>query len=347
MDFDVRDPAQGPSGEAAAEDGATSAGLVYEGDLRMLLALISRGSSTKVYFNFLYSMEFLKILIYTRARGTNALGAIKAAMDGLHNHGWVFSADSSTMRRGYQELGLPVTETFPFSSLFADARDFSKSLWDIGFLVETKRELRAALRTTKRIKSKSPSVTAKILLSNQNLLPANASLIHEATLVSLPEVGERYLDLLEAKVWGMLGRSNHHLFGSSGRVIDIASNRGVVCTGLFNSHGAGLKDSSRLVFHSKNPFEMAAGFATHPDEMRETYLGLESSSRKAHETIAEIVESLEAFQGSEAAAWPELKSVQKEVDSYEKFFSSFHGQALLRLALRLPRAALWKIFKLK
>ncbi len=337
------DPRLGPK-EAFQEVNHDLAALVYEGDLRLLRDIAIGPLDAPVYFNFLKSNDYLLMWLFLRLKGHSKLDSTKALMNDLIKAGWVFSADTENLRTRLVHLGFPIQSTFPFSSAFSGRRDFSQSEWQLGMMAETKIDWIVNLITARLVSLLRPGISVKLLNAHSSFYPPGTYKKSSLLVTSLPATGQEYLDRLSAKYWFLPGRSSHHVFGSSGRSLDILANRGVVFTRRFNSLGDGSLNAADRCFRSAFPRLKAIMFTLRQRAGSEgAVLPNAQPDRTAQQTISSIQVDLLQAEKMLRSTEVNAQRLDQELQEFETFCAERWTNLLFRILLRLPRRMLWKL----
>lgn len=337
------DPKKVPA-KTMGDEGGYCAALVYEGNLSLLRDIVGSPLNVPTYFNFLRSNDYLLMWLYLKIKGSRSFDGTRKVMNALIQKGWVFSADSGNLKTRLLSMGLPVKTAFPFSSAFSGKRNFRQSEWQLGMMAESRFDWYVNFAMARVVSFLWPKLRIKLLNTNKDFYTSGRQRADSMVIITLPAKGEEYLDRLSAQFWFLPGKSSHHIFGSSGRSLDIMANRGIVFTRKFNSLGAGSLNEQAACFHTPFPRLQAIIFAIKRLKDSE-YLdsSLDKPDRTAQQTIASIAgELLERRDGPDPTAL-DLEGLNREIEEFD-YFCSKKGTALLfRILLRLPRRALWKL----
>lgn len=337
----------GPKRDLKAANGqehGRSVALIYEGDFKLLQVFLEGPPTIPTYFNFLRSNDYLLLWLFMRLRGPGSFSAVKNAMHDWGKAGWVFSADSENLRRRLSGLGFPVENVFPFSSAFSGRRNFECSEWQLGLMAESRWDWTINLITAKLLHKIRPNLKIKLLSTRNYLGAANLQRFDSICVTALPAVGEEYMDRLSARIWFLPGKSSHHIFGSSGRSLDILANGGLVFTRKYNSLGAGSLNEKQALFRSGWPRASAVRRVLKTASNLTDARSLKTpSDRTAFQTVEEVLNSLGKKPSNPMTPKMELEKLARELQSFERFCTQKSTKLLFRLLLRLPRWALWKL----
>ena len=344
VSFQLSDGTDSFSEQAHRKDAPKASAIVYEGDVVLLLEMLRRPGVIPTYFNFLRSNDFLFLWLFLKIKGSASFDELKHSMIVLKESGWVFSADSGNLRTRLQRLGFPVDAEFPFSSAFSGQRNFAESDWDLGLMAETQLEWILNVMAARLASFIWPALKIKLLNTNSRFQTLGSQKLESIQVTSLPAVGEEYLDRLSAKFWFLAGKSSHHVFGSSGRSLDILANGGIVFTRKFNSLGAASKNEESSCIRSRFPRVRAVLSAKRNLSCRRD-LQIEriSTDRTAADTITSILDALGRQNTHFYSPKMNVEKVTREIGLFEMFCARKSTSLLFRALLRLPRWVLWKL----
>jgi hypothetical protein len=337
------DPKKIPA-KTIGDEGGFRAALVYEGNLSLLRDIVVSPLNVPTYFNFLRSNDYLLMWLYLKIKGSSGFDETRKVMNALIQRGWVFSADSGNLKTRFMSMGLPVKTAFPFSSAFSGKRNFKQSDWQLGMMAESRLDWYVNFAMARVVSFLWPNLRIKLLNTKNDFYTPGRQKADSMVITSLPATGEEYLDRLSAQFWFLPGKSSHHIFGSSGRSLDIMANSGIVFTRKFNSLGAGSLNEQAACFHTTFPRLRAIFFAI--KRLKDSEFidsSIDKPDRTAQQTIASIAGDLLERRNGPVPTSLGLEGIKREIQEFDCFCAKKGTALLFRILLRLPRRALWKL----
>lgn len=344
---EIREDSQGnyllsPRGLELAEKESNF--LIYEGSLRFIRLLCEINANTgKCWFNFLSSHEFVKLWLYNKLSGGKSLLNLKAMLKILQSRGVIFSADTPELARRLSRLLVPIDRHFPGMSAYEIDINFGTLGGTLGYMNPTDFDLRKLLIFTKLQKAllKSPLQITAIVTSQSNRGLVERLKLKGVRIEQEPLSGTEYVSALQCQTWIIDSRRTHHIFGSSGKFLDILNGNARIITYRYTAmHGQAAQSEN----NKRSIFPLLTFLLEHYRRESNSFIA-PPKKYNCEFTMENLINGFEK-QETPSPAIAEYENALLEIQKFNDWSNNKFFNFVLRLFYKLPRVILWNLTKL-